>query len=81
MKTKRHSILASLLVHTAGGYALGPVSGWSLNPAGSSGISLVHCVNGGGILNAIWYSFFEIVGGAIAVGWPLHLHPQAELVE
>lgn len=59
---------------TAGGYAIGAVSGGSLNPAVSFGISLVHCVNGGGILNAIWYSLFEIVGGAIAAGLFIFTH-------
>ena len=65
--TKYFGLVISSCV-TAGGYAIGAASGVSLNPAVSFGISLVHCANGGGILNAIWYSLFEIVGGAIAAG-------------
>lgn len=51
---------------TAGGYAIGAVSGGSLNPAVSFGISTCHAVNGGGILNAVFYTIFEFIGGAIA---------------
>lgn len=53
---------------TAGGYAIGSVSGGSLNPAVSFGISVVHMLNGGGLLNAVLYSVFEIIGGVIAAG-------------
>lgn len=59
---------------TAGGYAIGAVSGGSLNPAVSFGISVPHMVNGGGILNAVAYSIFEIVGAGIAGGLFMFTH-------
>jgi aquaporin Z len=63
---------------TAGGYAIGAVSGGSLNPAVSFGISMSHAAFGGGastIANAIGYSLFEIIGGAIAAGVFMATHP------
>jgi len=59
---------------TAGGYAIGAVSGGSLNPAVSFGISVVHCLNGGGLVNALAYSIFEIIGAAIAAGLFMYTH-------
>jgi len=59
---------------TAGGYAIGAVSGGSLNPAVSFGISVCHMVNGGGIVNAVAYSIFEILGAAIAGGLFMFTH-------
>jgi len=53
---------------TAGGYAVGSVSGGSLNPAVSFGIAVSHMLNGGGIVNAVAYTIFEFIGGAIAAG-------------
>lgn len=53
---------------TAGGYAIGAVSGGSLNPAVSFGIAVSHTVNGGSLLNAIYYTVFEFVGAALAAG-------------
>jgi len=56
---------------TAGGYAIGAVSGGSLNPAVSFGISASHAAFGGGsalFVNCIIYSIFEIIGGGIAAG-------------
>lgn len=47
---------------TAGGYAIGAISGGSLNPAVSFGIA----VSGGTPLNAVYYSVFEVVGGVLA---------------
>merc|ERR1719486_1761554 len=47
---------------TAGGYALGAVSGGSLNPAVSIGISSAHTINGGLFYNCLIYSFFELIG-------------------
>merc|ERR1719223_2527484 len=49
---------------TAGGYAIGAVSGGSLNSAVSFGIA----VSGGTPLNAVFYSAFEIAGGLLAAG-------------
>lgn len=51
---------------TAGGYAIGSVSGGSLNPAVSFGIAAGHVVNGGGIVNATIYTIFELFGAVLA---------------
>jgi len=51
---------------TAGGYAIGAVSGGSLNPAVSLGIAFGHLINGGGVINALIYAVFEITGGTLA---------------
>jgi aquaporin Z len=59
---------------TAGGYAIGAVSGGSLNPAVSFGISVCHTVNGGSIMNAILYTIFEFIGAAIAAGLFMFTH-------
>jgi len=59
---------------TAGGYAIGAVSGGSLNPAVSFGISVCHTVNQGSIMNAVFYSIFEFVGAAIAAGLFVYTH-------
>lgn len=53
---------------TAGGYAIGAVSGGSLNPAVSVGISSAQIINGGLFYNCLIYSLFEFVGAAIAAG-------------
>lgn len=55
---------------TAGGYAIGAISGGSLNPAVSFGIA----VSGGTPLNAIYYSVFEIFGGLLAAGIFMSTH-------
>jgi len=63
---------------TAGGYAIGAVSGGSLNPAVSFGISASHAVFGGGagvFMNCLIYSVFEIIGGCIAAGVFMATHP------
>merc|ERR1719333_248198 len=63
---------------TAGGYAIGAVSGGSLNPAVSFGISASHAAFGGGggvFMNCLIYSIFEIVGGCIAAGVFMATHP------
>lgn len=52
---------------TAGGYAIGAVSGGSLNPAVSTGIALSSLVGGGhGIFHLFMYILFEVLGGVIA---------------
>lgn len=64
---------------TAGGYAIGAVSGGSLNPAVSFGISVCHAVNGGGgLLNAILYTIFEFIGAGIAAGLFMFTHATDE---
>merc|ERR1740139_1996122 len=51
---------------TAGGYAIGAVSGGSLNPAVSAGIALSSLGGGHGIFHMFMYIIFEILGGVIA---------------
>jgi len=53
---------------TVGGCAIGKVSGGSLNPAVSFGISVSHMVNGGGLIAAVIYTLVEVVAGAAAAG-------------
>lgn len=53
---------------TVGGFAIGGVSGGSLNPAVSVGISASHILNHGVFYNCILYSIFEVMGGALAAG-------------
>jgi aquaporin Z len=63
---------------TAGGYAIGAVSGGSLNPAVSFGISASHAIFGGGtgvFHNCLIYTVFEIIGGCIAAGIFMATHP------
>jgi len=55
---------------TAGGYAIGSISGGSLNPAVSIGIA----VTGGTPLNAVYYTVFEIFGGLLAAGIFMSTH-------
>eukprot|EP00971_Amphidinium_carterae_P156867 3109827-Amphidinium_carterae.1 len=51
---------------TVGGYAIGKVSGGSLNPAVSVGISTSHILGGGMFWPCIIYSLFEVVAGVLA---------------
>ena len=53
---------------TTGGYAIGAVSGGSLNPAVSVGISSAQIINGGLFYNCLVYSLFEFIGAAAAAG-------------
>jgi len=53
---------------TAGGYAIGAVSGGSLNPAVSWAISFSHVLGGGHFWHCLVYSVFEIIGGCLAAG-------------
>merc|ERR1719337_601273 len=53
---------------TVGGYAIGKVSGGSLNPAVSFGISTSHIIGGGGFWPCLIYSVVEVVAGAAAAG-------------
>jgi len=59
---------------TAGGYAIGAVSGGSLNPAVSIGISSAHVLGGGAFVNCLLYTVFELIGGAIAAGVFMQTH-------
>merc|ERR1719333_1724319 len=51
---------------TVGGYAIGKVSGGSLNPAVSIGISSSHILGGGGFWPCLIYTLVELVAGAAA---------------
>jgi len=53
---------------TVGGFAIGGISGGSLNPAVSFGIAAAQTLNGGFFYKALIYSVFEFVGGAAAAG-------------
>merc|ERR1719235_2167204 len=60
---------------TAGGYAIGKISGGSLNPAVSFGISSSHIIGGGAFWRCLIWSLFEFVGAGLAAG-AFHLtHP------
>jgi aquaporin Z len=60
---------------TAGGYAIGAVSGGSLNPAVSFGISSAQIINGGLFYNCLIYSLFEFIGAGLAAGVFMVTHP------
>merc|ERR1719163_511817 len=53
---------------TVGGCAIGKVSGGSLNPAVSIGISTSHLIGGGGGWPCLIYTLVELVAGAAAAG-------------
>jgi len=61
---------------TTGGYAIGSVSGGSLNPAVSVGISSSHVLNGGHFYNCLIYSAFECIGALIAAAAFRHVRPK-----
>merc|ERR1719311_1878415 len=60
---------------TAGGYAIGAVSGGSLNPAVSFGISSSHIINAGTFYSCLIYTGLEFVGAAVAAGIFRVVHP------
>lgn len=60
---------------TAGGYAIVAVSGGSLNPAVSVGISSANILNHGLFYNCLIYSLFEFIGAAVAAGTFMATHP------
>jgi aquaporin Z len=53
---------------TAGGFAIGGVSGGCLNPAVSIGIAASHILGGGFFYKAIFYTACQLLGGAVAAG-------------
>eukprot|EP00933_Yihiella_yeosuensis_P018559 TRINITY_DN1518_c0_g2_i1.p1 TRINITY_DN1518_c0_g2~~TRINITY_DN1518_c0_g2_i1.p1 ORF type:complete len:492 (+),score=89.39 TRINITY_DN1518_c0_g2_i1:104-1477(+) len=53
---------------TVGGFAIGNISGGSLNPAVSVGIASAQLLNGGFFYKAMVYSACELAGGAAAAG-------------
>merc|ERR1719253_787710 len=60
---------------TAGGYAIGAVSGGSLNPAVSIGISSSMILNGGIFYKCLIYSALELVGAGLAAGTFMVVRP------
>jgi len=60
---------------TAGGLAIGNVSGGSLNPAVSTGISAARIIGGGHFYNCLIYSCAELAGAAAAAGVFFTTHP------
>jgi len=60
---------------TAGGYAIGAVSGGSLNPAVSFGISSANIMNGGLFFNCLIYTCYEFLGAGLAAGIFMVTHP------
>merc|ERR1719274_366588 len=60
---------------TAGGYAIGAVSGGSLNPGVSIGISGSHIIGGGHFYNCLIYSLYEFIGAGLAAGVFMVVHP------
>ncbi|CAJ1334017.1 unnamed protein product [Effrenium voratum] len=53
---------------TVGGFAIGGISGGSLNPAVSFGIATANIINGGMFFKAFIYTFLEILGAVAAAG-------------
>merc|ERR1719272_268759 len=64
---------------TVGGFAIGSISGGSLNPAVSVGIASQHLMNGG-LYNALIYSGFEFIGAAAAAGVAMMTHAKKEVL-
>merc|ERR1719158_1086448 len=60
---------------TAGGLAIGAVSGGSLNPAVSFGISSSNIMNGGLFFNCLIYTAYELIGAGLAAGIFMVTHP------
>eukprot|EP00812_Abedinium_dasypus_P011315 NODE_487_length_1530_cov_144.267119.p1 GENE.NODE_487_length_1530_cov_144.267119~~NODE_487_length_1530_cov_144.267119.p1 ORF type:complete len:421 (-),score=84.16 NODE_487_length_1530_cov_144.267119:78-1340(-) len=60
---------------TAGGCAIGAVSGGSLNPAVSVGISLSHLLSGNCLAQCGAYIVFELLGGVLAAAVFQALYP------
>jgi len=60
---------------TAGGYAIGAISGGSLNPAVSIGISSSMILNGGIFYKCLIYTALEMVGAGLAAGCFMVVRP------
>merc|ERR1719335_2018178 len=69
---------------TVGGFAIGGISGGSLNPAVSWGIgvgSMATYSHGGWIVKALIYTAIELAGGAAAAGLVAVTHADAKKEE
>jgi len=79
-KTKTESMfgLAIGSCVTVGGFAIGSISGGSLNPAVSFGIASSQILNGGLFFKALIYSGLEFVGAAAAAGVVMVTHAGGE---
>jgi aquaporin Z len=68
---------------TVGGFAIGSISGGSLNPAVSFGIASAAAVTHGtgSLINAVAYSVFEFIGAGIAAGIVMVTHAPDEEVK
>lgn len=62
---------------TVGGFAIGGISGGSLNPAVSFGIATSRTLNGGLFYESLIYTVFELLGGAAAAGVFMVTHADA----
>merc|ERR1719460_1031484 len=60
---------------TVGGFAIGSISGGSLNPAVSFGIAASQFLRGG-FAKAVWYTIFEFIGAGLAAGVARATHSQ-----
>jgi aquaporin Z len=59
---------------TVGGFAIGSISGGSLNPAVSFGIATSHAFNGGNLWPAVVYTGYEFIGAGLAAGIAMATH-------
>jgi aquaporin Z len=77
-KTKSESMfgLAIGMCVTVGGFAIGSISGGSLNPAVSIAIASSQIMNGGMFYKALIYSSFEFFGGLVAAAVAMATHGQ-----
>jgi aquaporin Z len=64
---------------TVGGFAIGGISGGSLNPAVSFGIAASQIMNGGFFFKALIYTAFEFIGAAAAAGIVMVTHADAAI--
>jgi len=67
-KAKQIYGLAIAFCIVVGGYAIGSVSGGSLNPAVSFGLDTSNAMKGGSWMNCIPYACFELIGASLAAG-------------
>jgi len=65
---------------TVGGFAIGSISGGSLNPAVSFGLASAAAVSHGtgSLINAVAYSAFEFIGAGVAAGLLMATHADAK---